>query len=587
MPDGTRAHPLAAAFQRQKHLDRFIVHLRQQCTARNLNLVVGAGATTDAGTPQWGELIRRLRKKMIKFTDLKKDHLESFGYTMAASVLLKWLDARIKDDDEYKKHKVPQADKEYYVKNRWNTLIKDAMYRNVPPDAKMRFRKHKYLEDLAYLVSNCPLTINFNFDDIVDMATQAVCAIKGTELPNIVWRLPFGYQHKGATILHINGFLSSSGKSHSEHLVLTEGAFAELMMQQTDYQSVALLRAFAETTVMVIGCSMEDTSLKAILRASSQINPANYHYVISFLGDDDRQTDEHLERMFEVNRETYNLITIFLRRDEYRPFLNLISRADASTFHTSLKELNPGCRSRLLFYIVGAVGSGKTTLIKNLRLFRTYEEWGAQPPKEMYRDSRTLTSDERKKVDDFLKPQMRRKNQLMQSADIGYHVMDRAFLDLIAFSNNNGENAAKLQMLETFVAGEDGFSDGVTIMLTATPSELERGQWSRGLAPKRFGGDGFTLKTLRQQQELLKAIYTPCRTVERVSGKSAAMAARDVAFEILTAQYEPISFQDRIDRIKSGCLASMYGRQQRGVTSKKRKNRRTPLRVPKHRGKLV
>lgn len=183
---------------------------------------------------------------------------------------------------------------------------------------------------------------------------QVICTNKAQELPHIGWKLPFGYADKGATILHINGFISSSGKSYSEHLVLTEGAFADLMIQKTDYQSIALLRAFAETTILIVGSSMDDTSLKAMLRSSRQINPANYHYAVHFISDDDTQSEEHLERMFEVNLETYNIVTLFLRRNEYSIFIRMIARMDDSEFQVSLKELNPSSRSSLLFYIVGA-----------------------------------------------------------------------------------------------------------------------------------------------------------------------------------------------------------------------------------------
>lgn len=197
-------------------------------------------------------------------------------------------------------------------------------------------------------------------------------------------------------------------------------------------------------------------------------------------------------------------------------------------------------------------------MIRNLRMFITYEEWGAQPPKEMYRNSSSLTEDELRIVDNFLKPQMRRKNELMHNAGIGYHVMDRAPLDLIAFSNRDSENKKKIVMLETFVAGDRGFRDGVAILLTADPKDLERSQWTRGISPQRFGGEGFTIETLNRQQELLKAIYIPCRTVPRRFNRNATETARDVAFGILTGKYEVVPLWDRVQKVKAGEIAELY-----------------------------
>jgi hypothetical protein len=80
--------PLADAMSRQQYLDRYILHLRQRLRRRNLNLVLGAGATKDAGAPLWPTLVGRLREALSDIRSASsKDASQTFGPAMAAQIL--------------------------------------------------------------------------------------------------------------------------------------------------------------------------------------------------------------------------------------------------------------------------------------------------------------------------------------------------------------------------------------------------------------------------------------------------------------------------------------------------------------------
>jgi energy-coupling factor transporter ATP-binding protein EcfA2 len=562
-------HPLAQAAQRNQHLDRFLLHLRQRLTQRKLNLVLGAGATKDAGAPLWGTLVSRLRDKLKAAAvrgNNRPEANERFGPAMAAQILLTRLERKIESSGILTKQGVPPKRSSDFVNHSWIEQIRNAIYKDVPIGDDEKFAQHPYLEPLAALVSSCPLTINFNFDDIVDRATQLHCQRQNKDQPSIVWKLPVAYLDKGCTILHINGYLPRAGKAASERLVLTEGAFSELMLQQTDYQSLTLLRSFSESTVLIVGCSLEDSSLKAMLKAASHINPGNYHYLIHYISDDDRTPPEQLAEIFDANRRVYNLITIFLRSEEIKLIMHALSEANDGKFSQTLKEMNPNASTHYRFYVVGAVGAGKTTLLRNLRMFQTHEEWSGPVPDDMYKDSAGLSDQQKIAVDTFLKAQLYTKNQTMAQAAPGFHIMDRGYLDLIAFSDEDAENVRKVDMLESHVSSGHSLQNGQIILLIAEEDELEKSQWGRGRIPKSYGGDGYSKDTLVRQQTILQAIYAP-HWQYNARSFAAGELARLVAFDVLTKPCVPLDFRERITFVRNKGVAEHYdkpGRKGRG-----------------------
>lgn len=548
--------PLADAFQRQPHLERFIIHLRQRFQGKHLTLVLGAGASCEAGTPLWMDLVERLRKRHIPLKSPRApDTLSRFGPAFSLQVLRRRFERGVEKRRSKKWPLVPDEKEADLVRFEWYNEIKRELYKDVPK----RFADitHPYLEILGQLIAECPLTINFNFDDISDRAAEAYCLSRKLANPHVVWTLPVAYRTKESTIFHINGYLPARiGKAASEDLVLTEGAFAELLSQEMNYQSIAILRAFAESTVLICGCSLEDNSLKAILRSSRSVNFGNYHYIIYHVKPSEKMDRKEIDDIFEANREVYNLITIFLTSREIHELFRLLAMDDHAEFEDTLQSYSSRMITRYHFYAVGAVGAGKTTLLRNLRSFVTYEEWTGTVPEEMYKDPTLLTNSDRAKVQAFLRVQLRKKNATMKNASPGFHIMDRACLDQIAFSESNEENRNKVDMLLDHV-GVGGFQDGQIIFLAAGHDTLEDRQWKRGRVPKPYGGLGYSGTTLSKQQNILEKIYSE-RWCYNSDSLEKDILARKVAIDILTRDYQPLSFKERIDYVRRGRLASSY-----------------------------
>ena len=98
----------------------------------------------------------------------------------------------------------------------------------------------------------------------------------------------------------------------------------------------------------------------------------------------------------------------------------------------------------------------------------------------MYQDHKTLTPSDRKEIDDWLYGQLRGKNDKMRRAGVGIHVMDRAYLDLCAFSESPAENVDKLKELRDRVCKFGGLLEaGQIVFLEAEEKALSERQARR------------------------------------------------------------------------------------------------------------
>jgi hypothetical protein len=70
-----------------------------------------------------------------------------------------------------------------------------------------------------------------------------------------------------------------------------------------------------------------------------------------------------------------------------------------------------GMQSRYVYYICGAVSSGKSTVLSHLRSIATVEEWPNKMPVAMNKLSIEATSGEKKEIDNNLDSAIWKKNE--------------------------------------------------------------------------------------------------------------------------------------------------------------------------------
>ena len=225
-------------------------------------------------------------------------------------------------------------------------------------------------------------------------------------------------------------------------------------------------------------------------------------------------------------------------------------------FENELRHLAKNCIDRK-YYLVGSVAAGKSSTLQALRCFTTHEEWSGRVPAMMYQNDKTLTEEQQAEVDKFLFPQLTKKNRKMKAKWPSIRVMDRAYLDLFAFSKDAKENFRKaLKLKEEVTAYGDPFEDGQIYFLTASKGSFEERLARRGVPSGADGKIQYDAETLLKQEADLKKIYRPTETTTfDTSETTTGEMAQKIAREILLGDYSAFNFSSRLKEIaEAGAL---------------------------------
>lgn len=531
--------PFESALARQPKLHRFLCHIYQRLAQGRLTLVTGAGISTNAGVPSWYGLLDRLAERNPDFTADFKQHREA---GLNPEYLGQIIYHRIRKDCP----KTVATDmREATINHDWGRAIHEAIYKDVPDNIEQVLDSHPYLADLRDLARKVPLVINFNFDDLLAEAMAVTVEGLDSRTPAIVWHPPLVERDKTTTIYHVNGVLPRvSLKKRSPQLIFTEDSFSDALARSPSISGEYIFLRFVQNTMLIIGHSLNDTSLKNYLRRNRDKCPANHHYVIHWIKTPDAMSDQQRNDIFDANLELYNLITIFLTSEEIKEVLKLLNR-DQRAFRDTLDNMGEDKRHRYHYYIVGPVASGKSSILEQLRCFHTYEEWTRPPPKEMYLSFDKLDEKTAKNIDNFIYTELKEKNLRMHNAPTGFNFMDRAPLDLYAFSNDDEERRRKTNDLRENVVRDRPLQSGEIIFVNARGDTLVKRNAGRGRLPKDAGEAHY----LETQAAYLKSLYSPPLVVS-TDDKSPEEAAKQIARHVLLEDYQPADLDSIMDRFK-------------------------------------
>ena len=528
----------------QCNIDRFIVHMRQRLSARKLGLLVGSGAVTDAGLPTWPELTasieRRVTEKlqaadssvrtktesqMYRAQILHAMHTQCSPVSPAAADLLLARDVRNQRD--------------------WGDLLRDCLYDDAPRTIPQILKKHRYLDPLAELARNVDLTITFNFDDTLERCMVYLAnkqfprrenfLIERAKIPETVWEpqpQPAPSVPPRPVVYHPNGFIPyEQNAKRSPNFVLTESAFADVLLESNSLRATYILSALFERTFLVIGTSLNDTTFTNVLARAAHLNPGQHHYYVHFT---EGELGEHeAQAIFDSHLEMYNLITLFLNKREIAALLNMISASDEEFSREFNRREWP---KRYVYYVTGAVGSGKSTVLSGLRAFGTIEEWiGAVEPL-LHKRHDLLTDKQREAVNTFIVNQMYQKQRMIREQDAGIFVIERGPMDFVAFSKSVEEVRSKCDELKKSL-GSESIRPAHAVILEAPRDDLLTRNALRGRRPDITGDE----KYLGHQQHMLMATY-PGAKIQSSSGKKAETISR-VSRHIIRDAYEPINLK--------------------------------------------
>ena len=504
---------LKNALKRHPNLPKWICHIRQRIVEKRLSLLTGAGVSREVGAPTWTELVENLSSTIPDFADTYARYKEA---ETADPLITQYIYSRYIDQAVSALHQVEEQFQQQTARIQWHNTIRSVIYKNVPPTVDGIMEKHPYITALGRLCVRCESTITFNFDNILDQVALKLTP-QETQPPKTTWNMPPIDKVNFPYIYHINGLLPQSERMKtSSRLVFTEDSFLQVLYASPSANS-NLVSTFTNNTFLLVGLSLADHSLKSILAANAIRSPGSIHYIIHWISSEEELYSEQQKDITRFNFDSYGLVTIFLTSDQIRDFLDLVQTgiearpgskdgALDEDFRDAIRPLGASGTICFKYYIVGPVASGKSTLLENLRTFRTIEEWPEATIPQLYQDHKDLRPEEREQVDHWIFRQLRIKNRYFARAEPGIHIMDRAPLDLFAFSLSTDENPRKAREVIEQVESVQQLADGEIILLETAPDELLDRQLPRSY-PWTRGGVAYDAGGLLEQFDILKETY--------------------------------------------------------------------------------
>lgn len=511
-----------------------LCHLRERKRSERIALFLGAGISKPIGFPTWSELIDRIERQP-----------EFSGYTKVAegNNLAFRTQALIQHLQRQESHHAGTIDAaaERVAKHKWISVVHRCLYEGAAIESEMG--QHPYLGSFLSVIKDSPLTINYNFDDSVERMLANAFATeqsqKNERVYETVWDPSTQYQKSKGVIYHPNGFLPKKLiDGYSDNIVFAEGEFADQLIQSMHGHYSTLVSHLSRYTSLLMGLSLDDPTLKHLLRQNTHLNPGHVHYWLkccSSLPDKATMLEEK-----QVNYEVYGVITLHLTSDEFASFGKLLACND-DEYAEAADRL--GVKTKRIYYVTGAVGAGKSSAVQKMKSLCWIGEWIDPKPEVLAKPHVELTTQERADVDSWVSKQFRKKDFKINGIRSGLIICDRSPLDPLAFTAPETRRARARGHLDEMApqASTRRLTKGHVIFLSATGGEL--------LSRSKHRHIDATDSYLESQQRTLRDIYKLSnKAVTEVStcGRSLSQVVRNVARVIHLGEYEEFDIHERL-----------------------------------------
>jgi hypothetical protein len=535
-------HP-QTEFELMNDLPRIVVHMRAQKKRGRLGLIFGSGASHDLGFPDWESLVKRVAKdRRVKATALLSKFLASSSkkkqLRRSLASITQMLFAHYREESIRKRRlKEPLTYlREQEIRSAWLKVIYEQLYRGVnESNRRKKIERHPYLMEFLEIIKNSPLTVNYNFDDTLEKmllfsrTKEEQTRTRGYET---TYKPNCQFQKDRGIIYHPNGFLPMPFQDGSSpEVVFSDDSFQDQLISAATGKYIHLSNHLLRNTCLLIGVSLEDATLQNLLRQNAVANPGHIHYLVHFLEDGKELDPKTAEAIFQANFVSYNLYTLFLTNSGIRNLASLIGQHDNQFSLTYASEAR-----KFVYYLVGSVGSGKSTAGANFRNLTTYDEWIDPRRAELAKPDDQLTPAKRKELDRWIAEQFRKKNYAVVVAQEGIHLIDRCPLDPLTFGKAEARTKKAARLIREITKTRP-IASGHIIYLDCAVEDLE----VRNSFKHKYWGQ-------RKLKKLVDAIDQVYGSVEKsivcTRGRTSDQVAREIAKIIFIGKYREANIQN-------------------------------------------
>lgn len=526
-----------------------VTHLRQQFEQGRLTPIFGAGISVSLDFPNWNDLIESIATNpKISGGDIFNS-AKSWSNATAITQLI--FQNFKKSMLEELKHHSSMAYKEKKILSDWREAVHESLYKTSKIERDRKIKEHPYALKLLPLIKKSDLVINYNFDDSLEyiLSSSTLNPDMGNERGKAyqaVWNPHVQFRSDASVIYHPNGYLPEDRNlRQSEELVFSEDSFSDQLLGSMTGKLSTLTHVLTKKTCIFIGLSLDDSTLKHLLRQASSISPGNFHYFIRYTTEADRLTPEEKRAIFNSNFDVYNLITLFLDDAGIASLCELISMPTADYCHKS--EIL-GVDSKYIFYLTGTVGTGKSTVLTHFGNIHSYEEWIDERPSDLSLPFTELSEEQRIKLDDWVNQQFYKKNRQLNEAMEGIFIVDRSPLDPITFVKEERYMADRASSMNASISpGQSSLiiQAGQVLLLTANADEIQ----TRLLSKRNSKWKREDIEALHERT--LKIFDINDITVIDNSNRPLDNVVRDIARVIFTESYKPTDLQSKLEKSMS------------------------------------
>ncbi|SDD06809.1 SIR2-like domain-containing protein [Aquimonas voraii] len=498
--------------------------------------VLGAGSSKPLGFPDWGELIERLRSH----PEVNASHLAfpAGSKTSSAEVLFEHFRQSLRHSPDESSE--PFSIRKRQVRLRWLSVVRDCLYQGVA-----QVSSHPYLRQFVELIAKAPLTVNYNFDDSVEEMLDELRVSGGVaqQAYETVWEPTVQFSLDSGVIYHPNGFLPREHKrAGSAWLTFSEESFEDQLIDAQHGVYSTLLSHFFRNTGLLIGISLNDPTLRNLLRQCARANPGHVHYYVAYSEKPAAELTREVLLQRDARFRTFNVVTLSLCDTEICALARILSMSDEDF---AILADDAGVPKNFVFYLSGPVGVGKTTVLSHLKCLRVFSEWLEPKPELVLKAADSLTECERASVDAWIDRQFKNKNLLLSRLEHQLCACDRSLIDPLAFADT-GSRSKRVQELLALFAGHGGPVRGAVVLLVGSPEILD-------LRSKSRHKQG-SVEYLRSLQERFSSLWS-CDSGEGVEVfvvDTAELSIREVVHEVSKIihleDFRPVDLRDVANR---------------------------------------